>query len=72
MPLTIFLAFGILGCNFLLCVLFQWTYGEKHRKHARRLAAPRKGRHTLSSNKVEEPSVLPFPQRPARYRTGVF
>jgi len=28
MPLTVFLAFCILGCDFLLYVLFQWIYGE--------------------------------------------
>jgi len=32
MSLTMFLAFCILGCDFFLYVLFQWTYGEKHRK----------------------------------------
>jgi len=67
MPLTIFLAFCILGCFFLHYVLLQWTYSEKHTKHARR-----KGRHTLSTNKVEEPSGLPFPHRPAQHRTGFF
>jgi hypothetical protein len=72
MPLVMFLAFCILGCVFLLYVLFQWTYGERNRKHPRRSAARRKGRHTLSTNKVDEPSVLPFPQRPAQYRTGFF
>jgi hypothetical protein len=30
-PLTIFLALSILGCDFLLVVLFQWVYGEKRR-----------------------------------------
>jgi hypothetical protein len=66
MPLTMFLAFCVLGCNFLLYALFQWTYGEKYRKHARRSAARRKGRHTLSTNNVEEPRVLPFPHRQAQ------
>jgi hypothetical protein len=28
MPLTVFLAFCILGFDFLLYVLFQWVYGE--------------------------------------------
>ena len=31
MSLTVFLAFCILGCDFMLVVLFQWLYGEKHR-----------------------------------------
>jgi hypothetical protein len=72
MSLTVFLAFCILGCDFLLYVLFQWTYGEKHRKHARRSAARRETRRTLSGKQVEEPSVLSFPQRPMHYRTRFF
>ena len=42
MSATLFLAFCILGCDFLLYVLFQWTYGEKHRGLARRSARPEK------------------------------
>jgi hypothetical protein len=72
MSLTVFLAFCILGCDFLLYVLFQWIYGEKHRNHARRVAARRERRRTLSGEKVSEASVLPFPQRPMPYRTGYF
>ena len=63
MSITVFLAFCILGCDFLLYVLFQWIYGEKHRKHARRLAARRQNRQTLSRKPVEEARVLPFPER---------
>jgi hypothetical protein len=36
MSATLFLAFCILGCDFLLYVLFQWTYGEKRRGFSRR------------------------------------
>jgi hypothetical protein len=72
MSLTVFLAFCILGCDFLLYVLFQWTYGEKHRKHARRSAARREKRHTLPAKEIGEASVLSFPQRPMHYRTGFF
>jgi len=71
MPLTVFLAFCILGCDFLLCVLFQWIYGEKHRKHARRVAA-REKRRALSTKQAGHPRVLPFPQRPIQHRTGYF
>ena len=39
MSVTAFLAICILGCDFLLYVLFQWIYGEKHRNHSRRPAA---------------------------------
>ena len=48
MSLTVFLAFCILGIDFLLYVLFQWIYGEKYRKHARRVAA-REKRRALSA-----------------------
>jgi hypothetical protein len=73
MSLTAFLALAILGCDFLLYVLFQWTYGEKrHRNHARRAAARRERRHILSGKQVDEPRVLSFPQRPIQHRTGYF
>ncbi len=41
MSATLFLAFCILGCDFLLYFLFQWTYGEKRRGLSRRSTAPR-------------------------------
>jgi hypothetical protein len=67
-----FLALCILGCDFLLYVLFQWVYGEKHRNHARRVAARRQKRRALPAKQVDEPRVLSFPQRAMRYRTGYF
>lgn len=72
MSLTMFLAFCILGCDFLLYALFQWIYGEKHRNHARRSAARRERRRALSAKEIGEPGVLSFPQRPMHYRTGYF
>ena len=36
MSATVFLAICILGCDFLLYFLFQWTYGEKRRGLSRR------------------------------------
>src|SRR5271168_5156939 len=36
MSATLFLAVCILGCDILLYILFQWTYGEKRRGLARR------------------------------------
>ena len=72
MSLTVFLAFCILGCDFLLYALFQWIYGEKHRNHARRSAARRERGRSLSGKEAGEPSVLSFPQRPMHHRTGYF
>jgi hypothetical protein len=77
MSITVFLAFCILGCDFLLYVLFQWIYGEKNKKHARRAAARAAKRRTLSSralssNAAEPSRVVPFPERTMHYRTGYF
>ncbi|HEY6269259.1 MAG TPA: hypothetical protein VIX11_13240 [Candidatus Acidoferrum sp.] len=72
MSITVFLAFCILGCDFLLYVLFQWIYGEKHRKHARRVAARAAKRRVTSGNDAEAAKVVPFPERAMQYRTGYF
>jgi hypothetical protein len=72
MSITVFLAFCVLGCDFLLYVLFQWIYGEKHRKHARRVAARAEKRRASSSNDTEATRVVPFPERAMQYRTGFF
>jgi hypothetical protein len=45
MSATLFLAFCILGCDFLLYVLFQWTYGERRRGLSRRSKAPKTAIH---------------------------
>jgi hypothetical protein len=52
MSATLFLAFGILGCDFLLYVLFQWTYGERRRG----LSGRSKARKTL----ITQPDPRPF------------
>ncbi len=71
MSLAVFLAFCILSCDFLLYALFQWIYGEKHRNHARRVAA-REKRRALSTKQAAHPRVLPFSERAMHYRTGYF
>ena len=70
MPITVFLGLCVLSCDFLLYVLFQWVYGEKHKKHSRRVAARAKKGLALSRNAPEQPRVLPFPKPAMRYRTG--
>jgi len=67
MSLNVFLGFCILGCDFLLYVLFQWIYDERHRKHARR-----EKRRTLSAKPSGQPRVLQFPERALRYHPGYF
>ncbi len=42
MSLTVFLTLSILGLDFLIYVLFKWTYGDKPRAIARRVAEERK------------------------------
>jgi hypothetical protein len=49
---TIFLALCILGMDFMLYALFQWTYGDKRRSIARRVAA--------FKHASKDPSFLPF------------
>jgi len=39
MSLTVFLALCILGIDFMIYALFQWTYGDKRSEIARQLAA---------------------------------
>jgi len=53
MSVTVFLAFCILGCDFLLYVLYQFTYGEKRRGLSRRSAAPRQA-------DMNQPDARPF------------
>jgi hypothetical protein len=41
MSLTIFIAVCVLGLDFLIYVLLQWTYGDKRRAMQKKLAAQR-------------------------------
>jgi hypothetical protein len=50
MALVIFAVFGVLGCIFLIFVLLKWTYGEKTRRHSRRLATRAKRDNGQSPN----------------------
>ncbi len=42
MALTVFFALCILGIDFMIYVLFQWTWGDKRRAIARQVAAHRR------------------------------
>ena len=70
MPLTVFLGLCVLSFDFLLYVLFQWVYGEKHRKRARRVAARTKKHRALSDEHADPSRVLPFSDPGMHYRTG--
>jgi len=52
MSVTVFLALCILGMDFLIYALFEWTYGEKRSALARRIAAHREA--------VKEQAPRPF------------
>jgi|SRR5580700_12214962 hypothetical protein len=52
MSATLFLAFCILGCDFLLYVLFQWTYGERRRGLSRKSKVPKTA--------INQPDPRPF------------
>jgi len=38
MPLTAFIAICILGIDFMVYALFEWTYGDKRRAISRKIA----------------------------------
>jgi hypothetical protein len=63
MSVTVFLAFCILGLDFLIYVLFQWIYGEKRRAFARQVAARKRAR------KEQSDSLLPVVTRIAALHT---
>jgi hypothetical protein len=63
MSVTVFLAFCILGCDFLLYVLYQFTYGEKRRGLSRRSTAPK---HAA----MNQPDARPFLVASRRSTTG--
>ena len=46
MPLTVFFVFCILGCDFMIVVLFQWLYGEKRREQCARSASRKHAMHS--------------------------
>jgi hypothetical protein len=52
MSATLFLAFCILGCDFLLYFLYQWTYGERRRGLSRR--------STPLKSTMNQPDARPF------------
>jgi hypothetical protein len=58
MSLTIFLALCILGVDFLIYVLFQWTFGDKRRAMAKKLEQHR--------NSMQEQAPRPFVVSPGK------
>jgi hypothetical protein len=53
MSRTLFLALSILGMDFLLYILFQWTYGDRRRTIARKVKTYRNARPLPISSKPQ-------------------
>jgi hypothetical protein len=56
MALTVFFAICILGVDFLIYALLQWTWGDKRRSIARQVAAHRKAFDAQSGRPFLVPS----------------
>jgi len=65
MGLTLFFALCILGVDFMIYALFQWTWGDKRRSIARQVAAHRKAFDKQPRRPFVVPSqeTLPGPPR---------
>ena len=49
MSLIVLLAICVLGCDFMIFMFFQWTFGEKYRGRRRRVAARKRAAEVGSS-----------------------
>jgi len=61
MSLTIFLAFCILGLDFMIYVLFKFLYGDRRSVIARRVAAQRKAAKAEAGGLIFVPARKPAP-----------
>ena len=58
MPLTVFVTVCVLGCDFMIYVLFKWMYADRRRRSSRRRARQIR-RVILESQFSFEPSRKP-------------
>jgi hypothetical protein len=65
MSLGIFLALCIVGADFLLYFLFQWMYGEKRAKLAKKVAAQRRAME-LERQQAQKQQAGPFLVHPGK------
>jgi hypothetical protein len=72
MALTVFFALCIIGIDFMIYVLFQWTWGDKRRAIARQVAAHRRAFDARPARPflVPSPETLPARQRSASTTAG--
>jgi hypothetical protein len=68
MSLSIFIALCIVGVDFLIYVLFQWTFGDKRRAMERKLAAQRAAMKEEGRGPVLVSSRKPGAETQARLR----
>lgn len=66
MSLTIFIAVCVLGIDFLIYVLFQWTFADKRQALQKKLAQQRQGLHTEQARPFLVSSRKVGPQTQAR------
>lgn len=59
MPLTAFITICILGIDFMVYVLFQWTFGDKRRAIARKISSLR----TQPNSSPAHPYLVTFRNR---------
>jgi hypothetical protein len=64
MGLTLFFALCILGVDFMIYALFQWTWGDKRRAIARQVAAHRKAFDKQPRRPFVVPSQETLPGQP--------
>jgi len=70
MGLTVFFALCILGIDFMIYALFQWTWGDKRRAIARQVAAHRKAFDTQPRRPFLVPSSGAAPARQRSAKAG--
>ena len=68
MSLNIFLTVCVLACDFLIYAFFQWTFGERYRRRARKLPLQKNPRKAAIEIPASRPYVVTSqsPQQRAR------
>jgi hypothetical protein len=58
MSLTVFITISVLACDFLIYAFFQWTFGEKYRRRARKPSLQTNRRKNTLEITAPRPYVL--------------
>jgi len=70
MSLTVFLALCVLGVDFMIYTLFQWTYGDKRSALARQLALHKSALKEQSPRPVLVAHKRPFLDHKSPWHAG--